>query len=314
MAKKILYIVITILITVSPLITQTDTVDSVPIVINTDIDRAFAAVIDKDRKEIVKSGIVRRHALMTGIQFGEYIVAVNSKEFGMLTQEVTIDTVEMIRLNFNFLGSLIVNCSHTGAELFINGEKTGTLPLLLENQKTGKYKLRAEAPGYYPEETSIKLKVDGAVVDFQLKEKSGFGALARSFFLPGWGQWYAGRKGESVLLFLAEIGAAAGATYFHIKYDNARKGYNTAFDDYKTSLVYIEEKRKTALQKHRDYDKAYDRMTYAVYSVAGIWLYNVLDSYIFMPRLERNPQFGVIPEINTNIFQNKIQISFVLIF
>lgn len=38
-------------------------------------------------------------------------------------------------------------------------------------------------------------------------------AMVRSFILPGWGQWYNGRKWKAGLFFAAEVGLAAYALY-----------------------------------------------------------------------------------------------------
>jgi len=253
------------------------------IVITTNYDNVFIAIIDKHSKTIIKSGYINKKAHLPGIiKYGTYIVAGRLKDYGILFQEVLLSEGVQVLVNLEFTGSLEITGSPAGAKVYRDGEQIGKVPLLIDNHKIGTYTFSVEARGYKPDKKTLQINLrEKNAINVQLVPLAASDAYKKSIIFPGLGQWYSGRKKTAGALALAELGAAAGIIYFNMRYNDINNDYQTALNNYKNALVDVDQKREIALRKHNDLTKARDYSNYAIYAAAGIWLYNIIDSLIF---------------------------------
>jgi hypothetical protein len=110
-----------------------------------------------------------------------------------------------------------------------------------------------------------------------------FPALLRSFFIPGWGQWYrgGGEKGLSYFAIFCILGGTAG--YFYNPYADAKKQYDSTVlipaspgqgDTLAINFIIFNPKREELNRTQNNF--------YSAVSVAGaFWAWNLLDLMIF---------------------------------
>ncbi|MBK8575780.1 MAG: hypothetical protein IPN90_08910 [Elusimicrobia bacterium] len=90
-------------------------------------------------------------------------------------------------------------------------------------------------------------------------------AAQRSFFVPGWGQWYKGYPARGTSIAVAEGVALIGA---YASYQSARRTY----DDYQAGTA-----------SYSSYTRRVDTANYLMIAAGIIWVYNVADAYTSSP-------------------------------
>jgi hypothetical protein len=156
----------------------------------------------------------------------------------------------------------------------------GLTPWRLDERVQGRFHLRAELPGYETWEGGVVL--DGSrdqSYTIRLRPKTRRKAFLRSVLVPGWGQGYAGAGGRARLFFLAELAAAAGAAWAHLRYEDRLDDYRAARSAY-LSEVYEENipaRREAMEAARRDAEDAYDLRGQFLWGCAAVWAANVLD-------------------------------------
>ncbi|MBM9502307.1 hypothetical protein JWG44_18810 [Leptospira sp. 201903071] len=136
-------------------------------------------------------------------------------------------------------------------------------------------------------------------------EVSKAGALGRSAVLPGWGQWASGRKFAAVIYPTLFLAAGYAVYENNRKYHVARKEYESYGNPYSTgaialstlgvanptlppvitdplSLYVYNESSSNLYQNKKDaVDKAYRNLQTSLGVLAGIYLINLADAFIF---------------------------------
>lgn len=121
-----------------------------------------------------------------------------------------------------------------------------------------------------------------------LKNKSRFGAIARSMVLPGWGQFYSDRglMGWAFLGTEVAIGALAYLSYstYQTHYDD----FDQSYSQYSLSSDPLEKQifKLDAQSNHQSMVEANDQMTFMLYAVGGIYILNILHAAILGPKNE----------------------------
>ena len=90
-------------------------------------------------------------------------------------------------------------------------------------------------------------------------------AAQRSFFVPGWGQWYKGYPARGTCIAIAEGAAVIGA---YASYQSARRTY----DDYQAGTA-----------SYSSYTRRVDTANYLMIAAGLVWAYNVADAYTSSP-------------------------------
>ena len=119
-----------------------------------------------------------------------------------------------------------------------------------------------------------------------VKPKTRFGAMMRSMFIPGAGQFYSERKRWGYTWLLSEIAIGGGIAFFGTEYQTAFDEYNSTIDLYtnETDVDMIEEYKDQAQVHHENMDKAATMAETLAYAAAGVWAANVLHALITGPK------------------------------
>lgn len=121
-----------------------------------------------------------------------------------------------------------------------------------------------------------------------IRPKTRMGALIRSTFIPGAGQFYsgAGKWGRIWLGSELLIGTAIGISY--AMYSTHIKNYNSFKDQYQAStdpaeIKTLRDKSENSYSQAKSFN---DLITYTVYAGAGIWVLNMVHAFATGPSTE----------------------------
>ena len=119
----------------------------------------------------------------------------------------------------------------------------------------------------------------------QAKQKTRTGALLRSMAVPGFGQYYAGKKLMAAGILVSEL-AVLGL------YASANSAYTTATDDFNNyqnlyntekDPVMIADYRSKVNSSHNDIKSNKDLMNQMAMAAGGIWALNVIHAFLIKP-------------------------------
>jgi hypothetical protein len=197
-----------------------------------------------------------------------------------------------------------VTSNPSGATIVLSGDYTvaGITPTNFSQKLLGLYRISAHHEGYETYHSTVVFSGREAVaLDIKMVPKTRMRAAMRSLVLPGWGQNYVGSKTKGTLLTVGAIATATVTGIMHMRYQSRRHDY----DDY-NALYHqtrsVEEREKMlakhyALQKDA-YDAERDR-NISLGVLAGVWVYGVLDAFLFFPDYGLNvsgTNLGVYPD------------------
>ena len=197
----------------------------------------------------------------------------------------------------------------------MKGEYTisGVTPLKIPYVLQGIYKIKSSRHGY--ENWSSIYDFSGEVlkkVSFNLKPKSRFKAGLRSFFFPGWGQYYSDRKIQSLVLGWMEITSVLFTVKKTSDYNRIVNDYKNLVDEYKsTSMTF--NKRQSLKDQIKTYeikaDDAYQKKQMWLYIMASVWTYNILDAVFFFGFDKISTSSEMFPSISALSEGEKIGIN-----
>lgn len=189
-------------------------------------------------------------------------------------------------------GFVTIISAPSGAEILLSGEAiiTGITPSTFRYSLSGSYRLKVSRPGY--ETFKSHLLIDPGkemLVDIRLVPKTRFKALARSFFIPGWGQHYSGSKTKGILITTLAAFSAVGYFVADNDFDKKFDHYVDRFEDFDDAVkkgVGREQLENKLDELKAAQDEAYDAENIrriAIGSVIGILGINLLDAFFFFP-------------------------------
>lgn len=196
---------------------------------------------------------------------------------------------------------LRITSTPPGATVNLEGayQLTTTTPADITQELIGTYRVKAEKYGYESWESYITLTPNQpASLRINLSAKTRVKAGLRSIILPGWGQFYSGRKGMGYFFAIGTVTLATGFVLADLDYSNKYDNYvnvRNSFDN----APSIEQ--KIALKQQMD-DKqrvAYDAQNLRNVALGvgiAFWAYNVVDNIFFFPPLES----GVFERVSAN--------------
>ncbi|GEM_PF-510678 len=247
------------------------------------------------------------------------IIKITTLKYGYIMRDAIIIISKYTLAVFTFLaimmnlaaaggkaGNLEINSNPKGVEVVLSGEVevSAVAPCRIVQNLTGDFKVTAFKPGYEDWKSEFFIPPGGNYsLNIKLSRKTKFKAAFRSILMPGWGQFYSGRKFEGVMLGLASL-SSAGATliinkYYNDKYDeyrSARTDYNCASSADEAELLY-----KVYSDKHRDVYNAETLLRTAAGVTIGLWVYNILDSILFFPDYRAGTIAGFEPSIQSAV-------------
>jgi hypothetical protein len=188
--------------------------------------------------------------------------------------------------------SLTVNSTPPGAEFTLDGDATlsGITPAALTYPLIGEYSLTVTRHGYEKYRTRLVLDPSKPLqVDVDLSPRTGSKAALRSFFLPGWGQFYTEQKTKGFVFSLLFTGALLFYSSEHDDFKSKEDDYLRQLDEYDEALAqgssydeltHLHQRLITAQEDA--YDAESDRRV-AAGAVIGVWGLSVLDALLFSP-------------------------------
>jgi hypothetical protein len=215
-------------------------------------------------------------------------------------------------------GNVLVNTDPQGSLVRLTGDLTlsGISPVKFDRTLSGQYRVEVVREGYEKYRTKTYFsEAQTSQLDITLVPKTRTKAFFRSLIIPGWGQKYYGNNTKSALYFTATAAAAVGYFFLKDDYDSKVDDYNarkTAYEDatYWGDLPRLEAELQDAQKKAND---AEDRVNIMVAVTAGVYVFNLLDSFLFFPDFDRYTEYKAItarPDIGSDRIGLKLSANF----
>lgn len=175
-----------------------------------------------------------------------------------------------------------------GAEAILKGDLTiaGVTPVHFQQNLEGTYCLLIKRYGYETYKSKVNLQF-GKPMSFNvnLKPRTKFKAIARSLFIPGWGQIYAEQKFKGGVLFLLSAGTSLYYFGANSDFKDKRDNYTDLEREYVLANTIEEKQRFFPLLKVAR-KEAYDAETVrriTIGATAAAWALNILDLLFYFP-------------------------------
>jgi len=245
---------------------------------------------------VIEPVLVGSHDLK--IEAGKHYRTEERKVFISLGQTEVIQTALKEKI-----GDLMISTNPPGAKILIDGDyyklnngNVATTPIKLSKVWSGKRTITFDLPGYTNGKTEIDVLEDQVnVVRASLNKivfiKPRKQALWRSAVIPGWGQFYEQRfssgltycGSEALLLFIL----------FNIKdvHTSLESDYQRLREDYETLNGTTEEIQvawNNVENAYNDMDSNYKLQQLVTGAMVGVYLWNILDAWLFMPKIADN--------------------------
>ena len=122
-------------------------------------------------------------------------------------------------------------------------------------------------------ENSIETKQKTPETEEQVRLVSPIGAMVRSAFVPGWGQFYSRGYYRGSLTVLGIGGSIIGAVL-------AQNSFNNRYAEYEKLVWDGFSSENVILESYEYANQRYKLRTFFLYTGIGIWLYSLIDSYV----------------------------------
>ena len=125
-------------------------------------------------------------------------------------------------------GDLTVRSIPEGAQVTLSGEAivTGVTPVRFGHLLIGDYELSLKMHGYENYHSRVYLDpTKQMVVDVRLSPKTRFKSAARSLFIPGWGQRYAGQRTKGYAYTILAAGSLVAYLFADARFDDKREEF-----------------------------------------------------------------------------------------
>ncbi len=185
-------------------------------------------------------------------------------------------------------GSFTVNSNPTGAEVLLKGDLiiSGVSPVSFTQGLQGRYRVIVRKYGYETYKSSVYLQPEKEMnLTIQLKPKTRFKALARSFLIPGWGQIYSEQKFKGGCFFVLTAGAVAAFFIADADYDDKVFHYENTLSRYQRATFSAEQRnifQELKIARSEAYDaESIRRIT--IGAAIAVWGLNILDLLFSFP-------------------------------
>ena len=126
--------------------------------------------------------------------------------------------------------------------------------------------------------------------DAIVMEKTPQGAMARSFMVPGWGQFYSDEYNSGVMFSGIEATLLSAVLVSYLSYSKSVKGLQTYRKKYEESSEQVEFDNYRNLaerewKKHKVHNSA---MIYSGIAAGSLWIVNGIHAYIVGPRPKKD--------------------------
>ncbi|MBN2227064.1 MAG: PEGA domain-containing protein [candidate division Zixibacteria bacterium] len=175
-----------------------------------------------------------------------------------------------------------------GAEVMVQGALTvsGIAPVSFMQGLDGSFKVKVGKLGYETYTSKVMLQSGRAMsLAVSLTPKTAFKSSVRSLFVPGWGQFYSGRKVKGSMYMIMAAGALSAFLIANDEFLYREDLHDDLRTQYLAAETYDERERLYPLLEEARRD-AYDaenvrRITIGV--TIAVWSINLLDALFLFP-------------------------------
>jgi len=197
-------------------------------------------------------------------------------------------------------GNILIASTPSAAYVYVDKVFKGKTELKLEDIWAGKRKIRIEYPGYKPFQKEIEIPYQGteflsADLAKLVYAVPRLNALWRSAIIPGFGQVYSGRM-KGLIYTLLTAGALNYTLEFRSDFRDQQKVYDIMLKQYRTSnsssdvLAGLWQDVETEYSELKNINR---KKQIAIGVTAAVWLWNMIDAYLFVPKIEESKSFSI---------------------
>ncbi len=184
-----------------------------------------------------------------------------------------------------------------GANVRINGQDLGLLPLAPLDLPVGLHQVECRARGYEPLDQTVLVPEGDAVVHLRLRplQLTRKQALTGSLLYAGVGQWYNGARWRGWAYFLGETTGLLTALAGEVGRANKKGDYTDALLNYQASVDpgRIQYWSQQAAISYQDVQDMQDLRDFGLMVAAGSWALSLLDAWLLFPAVDVGP--GPVP-------------------
>jgi hypothetical protein len=247
------------------------------------------------------------------ISVGSHTVTIDGgKHYKAHEQEIFIGLNDMagIQVNLKELsGSLIASSNPPGASIFVDGKIAQTeggsaavTPYTIPKLWTGKHEVTFKLTGFAPNSQTVNIQEDKReVLQVNLEKliyiKSRKQAIWRSAVLPGLGQFYEKRGIWGGVYLASEIALINLLVNQRADYGDLRQDYldkRSIYSEFQGSQAEISQMWSDVQTAYELSESNYRNQQITMGLMAGAYLWNLADAWLFMPRItESNWSSGI---------------------
>jgi len=179
---------------------------------------------------------------------------------------------------------LKVESKPTGAVVELQGvyNFTGRTPFTVPYPVHGRYKIKADKPGYESVSSEVSLvgSQDSELI-IRLKPKTRFKAAMRSFIFPGWGQFYRGDNLRGIAYSGVQLALGAASLLAMNEYNQSQNALERAVENFEREMTF--ENNRVVQERLAQAQDDYDFRNTVLIITGAFWAFNLVDSIIFFP-------------------------------
>lgn len=260
--------------------------------------------------------IIKTPAELTEIPLGEYKLKISYSNYDpFITSFSLTDEVDLVEFSPKLkLTDYSLNFAGTpGANLFLNENNIGIIPLNNHIVKYGEYELEVSKLGYhrYFEKISIdNLNENKIDILISLKPKNRFVAMFYSMIFPGLGQSYEEKNFRKWFFFINTVITAAGSVYYTYDYNQKVIDYEEVRDEYELAVDPddIEHLRRTMDNSYDKIKSTEDMRNIFYFALGTMWLSSTIDALILPKGWQETVQIN--STMKASAFSTGVTINF----
>jgi len=241
---------------------------------------------------------------LNDVPWGEYTVEVNAEGYKPFREKIVLSEFKRydVLAKLKPATALLALNGKIKSKIFLNDQFFGDAPAKNVEIPIGHHTLLVTRAGYETFEQSFSAQPDQSLkLDYQLVPKTASSAMVKSMMFPGGGQFYQERDGMGYFIRVSFLAAAGGALFTVNNVNGKTDKFNTATLLYKKETIplLIPAKKAALVKAYDDLQSAKDQRMLALSALAGIYLYNILDVYLFEPDWNSTPDnlsLHVVPQ------------------
>ena len=238
---------------------------------------------------------------------------------GKLTVVIVCCLISLSQIAFGQeSGNALVNTDPQGSLVRLSGDLSlsGVSPVKFDRLLSGQYKIEVSRQGYEDYRSVVYFsEAQSSQIDIKLIPKTKTKAFFRSLIIPGWGQRYYGNKNKSALFAVGSAAAVVGYVFVRDDYNSKVDDYHARKEAYESATLWsdlpqLQTELRDAQKKAND---AEDKVNIMAAVTAGIYLINLLDSFLFFPEFDRYTEYKAItarPEVGADKIGVSLSVSF----